>query len=224
MTWGLERKGVENPSRGKPRPRDSEPGGRTVLPGNYKVTFTYGDFSDSTMVTVKSDPRIEMPMSALKATAELRSELDTLRSRLADATTLLAEAKEIVEFNEKLVENDSREKDVLKAFKEANEEIKKQITALQDSVFGEEDDRQGITDNPNITVMNRIYAPFRYLGNDYNGPGETERNLLRLAREAVNGAIADINSFFETEWPAYQTTMEEADLSPFKEFAPVEMD
>jgi len=72
--------------------------------------------------------------------------------------------------------------------------------------------------------MNRIYAPFRYLGSDYNGPGETERNLLRLAREAVNGAIAEINSFFEEQWPAYRSTVEEANLSPFKEFTPVEMD
>ena len=224
MTWGLERKGVENPSRSLRQPRDSEPGGRTVLPGTYKVKFSYGEFSDSTMVIVKTDPRIEMPISALRETAELRSELDTLRSRLADATTLLAEAKEIVEFNEKLVENDKRSEEELKSFKEANEEIKKQITALQDSVFGEEDDRQGITDNPNITVMNRIYAPFRYLGSDYNGPGETERNLLRLAREAVNGAIAEINSFFEEQWPAYRSTVEEANLSPFKEFTPVEMD
>ena len=224
MTWGLERKGVQNPSRSKPRPSDSEPGGREVLPGTYKVKFTYGDFSDSTMVTVKADPRIEMPMSALRAAADMRSELDSLRSKLADATVLLAEAKEIVEFNEKLVENDKRGEAGLDSLKEANKEAKKRIIELQDMVFGKEDDRQGITDNPNITVMNRIYAPFRYLGSDYDGPGETEQNLLRLAREAVNGAVADINSYFEEEWPVYQNTVEEANLSPFKEFAPVEMD
>ena len=222
-TWGLERKGVQNPSRSKPRPNAPEPGGRDVLPGTYKVKFTYGEFSDSTVVTVKTDPRIEMPMSALRATADLRSELDSLRSKLADATFQLVEAKDIVEFNMKLVKNDKRGKDELKEVLEANKKTKTKITDLQDVVFGEEDDRQGITSNPNITVMNRIYAPFRYLDSNYDGPGETERNLLGLAREAVNDAVADINNFFETEWPAYQATVEEAGLSPFKDFAPVEM-
>ncbi len=221
--WGLDHKGVQNPSREKPRPRSTEPGGRDVLPGTYKVKFTYGDFSDSTMVTVHTDPRIEMPVSALRATAELRSELDSLRSRMADATLQLAEALEIVEMNEKLASSDSRGKDELEALNTANKETKEKIVDLQDMVFGEEDDRQGITDNPNITVMNRLFAPFRYLGGDYNGPGETEENLLRLAREAVNDAVSKINTFFENDWPAYKSTVEEADLSPFKEFEPVRM-
>lgn len=221
-TWGLDQKGVQNPSREKPKSDAPEPGGRDVLPGTYKIKFTYGDFSDSTLVTVKTDPRIEMPMSALRATAELRSELDSLRANLTGATLMLAEAKEIVEMNEKLAKADNR-KEELKDLKEANKETKKKITELQDMVFGEEDDRQGITDNPNITVMNRLFAPFRYLGSDYDGPGERERNLLRLAREAVNDAVSKINSFFKNEWSAYQNTVEQAELSPFKEFEPVEM-
>lgn len=222
-TWGLERKGVQNPSRSVPRERDSEPGGREVLPGTYKVKFTYGEQSDSTMVTVHTDPHIEMPVSALRATAEIQTEVDSLRSRLTEATKSLAEAKEIVELNETLAKNDKREKEELKAINEANKEIKKQITALQDSVFGKEDDRQGITSNPDITVMNRLFAPLRYLGGDYNGPGEREENLVRLATEAVNGAIENINTFFETEWPDYRKTIEEAGLTPFKDFEPVEV-
>ncbi|MBN2730799.1 MAG: hypothetical protein JXR26_00085 [Balneolaceae bacterium] len=223
-TWELDRKGVQNPSREVREERNSEPGGRDVLPGTYKVKFTYSDQSDSTTVTVRTDPRIEMPMNALQATADLRTRLDSLRSRLADATQLLAEAKEIVELNEQLVKNDKRDKNELKTVKEANKEAKKQITALQDSVFGKEDDRQGITSNPNITVMNRLYAPFRYLGSDYDGPGPREENLLRLARESVNQAIQNINTFFETDWPEYQETIEDAGLTPFKEFEPVSIE
>lgn len=223
MTWGLERKGIVGPSRGLRRQRDSEPGGREVLPGTYKVKFTYGDQSDSTMVTVRTDPRIEMPENALQATADLRSEIDSISVRLADATRELAEAKEIVELNQQLTQNDKRDEEELQPVKEANKKIMEQITALQDSVFGAEDDRQGITSSPDITVMNRLYAPMRYLSGDYDGPGAREENLVRLAREAVNEAIRNINSFFETEWPAYRKTIEEAGLTPFKEFDPVEV-
>jgi hypothetical protein len=220
--WELEHKGVRNPSREKPRPDAPEPGGGDVLPGTYKVKFTFAGQSDSTTVRVLADPRIEMSLSSLRATNSLRSEVDTLRSRLADATLNLAEAKDIVAFNEKLVENDNRDKESLQAVIDANEETKEAITHLQDRVFGEEDDRQGITSNPNITVMDRLYTPYRYLGDDYDGPGARERNLVRLAREAVNGAIADINRFFEEEWPAYRQIVVNAELSPFKEFEPVE--
>lgn len=222
--WELERKGIRNPSRKLQKDQDTEPGGREVLPGTYKVKFTYGDQSDSTMVTVHTDPRIEMPMDALKATVDIRSEIDSLRARLDDATTSLAEAKEIVELNEKLAQNDKRDKEALKSIREANKKIKKLISALQDSVFGKEDERQGITSNPNVTVMNRLFAPLRYLGGDYNGPGEREENLVRLARGAVNEAIEKINTFFDTEWPEYQNTIENAGLTPFKEFERVSLE
>ena len=221
-TWGLEMKGVRNPSRSKPRPNASEPGGATVLPGTYKVKLTYGDHSDSTMVTVEYDPRTEVSMSVLKASLDFRMEVDALREKLGKATSRLVDAKEIVEMAEKLAKADSREKDELKDVHEANKETKKQVDDLLNMVFGKPDDRQGITRNPEITVMTRVFGPFRYMNNDLDGPGETERNLLRLAEEAVNDAISQINEFIQTDWPAYQQTIEAANLSPFKSLETVE--
>ena len=60
------------------------------------------------------------------------------------------------------------------------------------------------------------------MGGDYDGPGETEENLYRLAEEAVNDAIEKINSFISNDWKEYQSTMEAANLSPFKEISPVD--
>ena len=214
--WGLDRAGIRFPSRNAPSANASEPGGPDVLPGTYKVKFTYRDTSDSTTVTVHTDPRIEMPMSALKATSDFMDKTLELRTTLNKAVTKLREAKKIVGLNESLVKSDSRSKEELEEVSEANKETKKKIDSLFDHIFGEEDDRQGITRNPTITVMNRLFGPSRYLGGDYNGPGATEENLYRLAKKAVDETIAKIDDFVTTEWAAYQVKIEEAELSPFK--------
>lgn len=223
-SWGMDKAGIRGASRRKARPNAPEPSGGDVLPGTYKVKFTYGDFSDSTTVKVMSDPRIEVTMAALRKTAELRDQVSQLSATLGKATNQLIDAEEIVETHEALAKADTRDKKELKEINEANKEIKKKIEDLMNMVFGKSDDRQGITRNPEPTTMQAIFGPFRYLGNDYDGPGTTEENLLRLAEEEVEKALTKINAFFTEDWPAYQQAMENADFSPFKEFKTVDMD
>ncbi len=223
-TWGLNKAGMRGASRRKARPNAPEPSGGDVLPGTYKVKFTYGDFSDSTMVNVKTDPRIEVSMSALKASGELRDDIMKLNATLAKGTDQLIEAKEIVETYESLAKADSRDKEELKEINEANKEVKKKIDDLMNMVFGKPDERQGITRNPEPTTMQAIFAPFRYLGSDYDGPGKTEENLMRLAEEEVDKALSEINAFFEEDWSNYQQKMEAADFKLFKDFETVDMD
>jgi hypothetical protein len=219
-SWNLDRAGVRAPNRRAPRPGASEPGGASVLPGTYKVKFTYGDYSDSTMVTVHSDPRIEMPMEALQATSDFMDQMMDLRTYLNDAVVLLRDARSIVEVNETLVKNDPR--DEKEELTELNKSTKESIDGLMDMIFGKRDDRQGITSDPTITVLERLFAPMRYMRGDFDGPGATEENLYRLAEEAVNAAVMSVNEFVTTEWAEYQTVMEEAELSPFKEMSTVE--
>ena len=220
--WGMERAGVSNPTRQQRRANAPEPGGNQVLPGTYKVKMTYGDYSDSTMVTVHSDPRIEVAPGALRRSDDIRNELNDLRARLAKATDQLVDAKDIVELAEELAKSDNRDKEDLKELNKLNKDTKKAIDDLLNMVFGKPDNRQGITRNPEVTVMNRIFAPNRYLGGDFDGPGATERNLVRLAKEAVDDAISKINAFISNDWPAYQRAIEQANLSPFKEFKTVD--
>lgn len=214
--WGLDRAGIRFPSKNDPRENASEPGGADVLPETYKVKYTFGDDSDSTMVTVHTDPRLEMPMNALKATSDFIDKSNKVTETLSKAVAKLREAKKIVELNEQLLKADSRSKDELEEVTEASKRTKEKIEKLFDYIFGEEDDRQGITSNPTITVMNRLFGPRRYLGGDFDGPGATEENLLRLARTAVEEASSKIDDFVATDWVAYQIAIETADLSAFK--------
>ncbi|RNC84481.1 MAG: hypothetical protein ED557_05740 [Balneola sp.] len=215
-SWSLNRKGVRFPNRNAPRPNAPEPGGPSVLPGTYKVKFTFMGESDSTMVRVHPDPRIEMPMNALQATSDFYDRVYEVVNQMNDAVAMLRDAKEIVEVNERLLKSDTRPKDELKEVNDLSKETKERIDELMNHVFGKPDDRQGITRNPAITVMTRLFGPNRYLNNDWDGPGSHEENLLRLAAEAVDEAVAQIEDFVATDWVAYQVAIESADLSPFK--------
>ncbi|MEK7257182.1 MAG: hypothetical protein AAB316_20680, partial [Bacteroidota bacterium] len=65
--WNLNQDGVRYPSRRKPKPEDDKPGGYSVLPGKYKLVFTYKGTRDSTTVTVHADPRLKISTADLQA-------------------------------------------------------------------------------------------------------------------------------------------------------------
>lgn len=220
-TWGLDHAGVERPSKTLQKSNGGEPGGRDVLPGTYKVKFTAGDYSDSTTVTVHTDPRIEMPLPALRRTAELEKQVANLTAYLAEAVQRVAQANEIVKVNEDLAAADERSEKELESFKNAQENIQQKIDGLFVMVFGKESDKQGIVRNPEPTTLTHLYAINRYLGSDYDGPGARERNLLEQAEKAVNEAVSAINGFLTDDWPVYQNAVESSDLSPFKKIEPV---
>jgi hypothetical protein len=169
------------------------------------------------MVTVHYDPRIEMPMEALEATVALEDEAGTLGAELAEAVQSLVTAESIMKLNKDLLDADPRSSDELKAVRDAHKATTEKLEAIFAMIFGSnDDDRQGIVRNPEVTVMSRLYGAGRYLGNDIDGPGVTEENLLRLAKEAVAEAMQTIEGFLEENWPAYETAVKEAELSPFK--------
>jgi len=61
INWGMNRNGVRFPSWSEPK-KDSDPPGRgaPVIPGTYKMFCEYQDHTDSVMVEVKLDPRLNI--------------------------------------------------------------------------------------------------------------------------------------------------------------------
>jgi hypothetical protein len=215
-TWGLERKGVRGPSRRQPRPDADEPSGPDVLPGVYKVKMTYRGESDSTQVRVHFDPRIEYDMEDLEARQAMELELMALTQKAADATNRLLKALEMIETTEALMksakENGSSER--FEKLEAETKQIKKTLNTLLDHMVGKEDDRQGITRNPDPSVVSYLRQPGRYLGSAIGGPDATERILMRKAREAVEKGVARISDFFNSDWSEYVKVVETANLSP----------
>ncbi|MDG1573421.1 hypothetical protein OZ410_13915 [Robiginitalea sp. M366] len=212
--WGLDESGADFPSRTL-RKRNREPGGPAVKPGTYKVVAQFGEAKDSTMVTVESDPRLEVPRKAIDEAYAAAKQLEGWQQTAADAVRQLAESKKIAEDLQKTMKE--KDKDGFKDAQKASREIVKQVDSLMALYIGKEDKRQGITRNPEMTVMTRLRNAAGYATSRPAGLTETERRLMAFAQADLEKALSATNAFFAEAWAEYRSTMEGLDMSPFKE-------
>jgi photosystem II stability/assembly factor-like uncharacterized protein len=219
--WELDEKGPDRPAR-KISKRKNERGGVTVKPGSYKVKVTFGETTDSTMVTVKTDPRLNVDMASINEVYNTQKELEGLTQTAADAVKQLVESKDLVSKFQKEMSDLDKEKymDQIKASKD----ITKQIDSVVALYIGKEDKRQGITRNPEITVMQRIGTATRYVATRKTGITKTERELISYAKDELKTALEKTNSFFMEKWKPYRTSIESLDLSHFKETQEFKLD
>tara|TARA_R100000353_G_scaffold69191_1_gene53540 strand:- start:595 stop:1140 length:546 start_codon:yes stop_codon:yes gene_type:complete len=173
------------------------------------------DKTTTTTINVATDPRLNIPKKAIDESYAASKQLEALTQTAADAVKQLVESKNTAEdFSKKLKkEDEERYKEEIKASKV----IVKRIDSIVALYLGKEDDRQGITRNPEVTVMQRIGTANWYSGSRPNGLTATEKTLLRHAENQLDDALKVTNAFFVTEWPEYRSNMEKLTLSPFDE-------
>ncbi|WP_378172025.1 WD40/YVTN/BNR-like repeat-containing protein [Aquimarina sp. SS2-1] len=214
MRWFMDEKGVDRPSR-EIQKRKGEPGGVSVKPGTYKLVMEYGDQKSETSIQVKSDPRLQVSQQNINEVYAASKELETMQQTAADAVKQLVESKDIAsKYQKELNKLDKKKyKDQIKASKD----IIKKIDSTVAIYLGKEDKRQGITRNPEVTVIQRLGTAGWYTGSRQNGLTRTERTLINQAKDALADALEKTNTFFTTDWKPYKETMEKLDTSPFKE-------
>ena len=214
MYWGLNEKGPDRPAR-KISKRKREPGGATVKPGTYKVKVSFGETVDSTRVTVKTDPRLDVSMAGINQVYETRKQLEKHMQTAADAVKQLVESKDLA--NKYAKELKDLDKDKYKDQIKSSKDIVKQIDSVVALYIGKEDKRQGITRNPEITVLQRLNNANFYSATRKSGITETEKRLIRFAKEELEKAVEKTNLFFDEDWKPYRESIETLELSPFKE-------
>lgn len=212
--WGLDEKGPDRPSRTIPK-RNRERGGMDVKPGTYKVKVIYGDAVDSTSVTVKTDPRLDVSMASINEVYATGKKLEAYTQTAADAIKQLVESKDLA--NKYKKELKDLDKDKFKDQIKASEEIVKQIDSVIDLYLGKDDKRQGIVRSPEPNVTNRLGTASSYVRSRKTGITETEKQLIKFAEDDLRNALNKTNAFFNEKWKAYRSSIESLDLSPFKE-------
>ena len=133
----------------------------------------------------------------------------------ADAVKQLIESKEVASKYQK--ELKKLDKNKFKEQIKASKNITKKIDSVVALYLGKEDKRQGITRNPEVTVMQRLGTANRYVNSRKNGITTTENTLVKQATDELKEALDKTNTFFSTEWKPYQTAMEKSENSPFKQ-------
>ena len=211
--WYMNESGVDRPSR-KIRKRKNEPGGVSVKPGNYRIELSYLEQQSVAIITVKSDPRVNVSSKAINESYDTGKELEQMTQTAADAVKQLVESKNTAkQFKNDLQEEDKKNfKDQIKLSKE----VVKKIDSIVALYIGKEDKRQGITSSPEISLMQRIGTANWYSGSRPNGITSTEETLMTQAKDQLETVLTTTNTFFETEWKEYQVKMEEIKLSVFK--------
>jgi len=211
--WYMDEKGIERPSKTLSKSK-SEPSGVQVFPGTYRAVLSYGDQNSETVIEVQNDPRIPYNSTATQEVYNTLKGFETQQEITASAVKQLVESKKIVsEFSDKLTKNNKKlHKDAIKNCKE----ITKKIDTILALYFGKEDKRQGITNDPEVSVLERIGLASYYTGTRKNGISSTERTLIEHAKAAIRDALKTTNTFFEDEWPTFQIEMEAKELSPFE--------
>ena len=191
-----------------------EPSGVGVLPGTYKAVLNYGNLSTESTIEVKNDPRLEISIEAQKEVYKASKQLESYQSAAAKATRQLAESKDIAEDYLKALKKKDKDN-----YSDSIEQTESIIETIEDKFalfFGKEDNRQGITSDPNVTVLERLGTAGYYVSTRQNGLTNTEHTLIKNAKSALQNALQKVNAFFEKDWSAYQSAVESIDLSPFK--------
>lgn len=211
--WRMDEKGAERPSR-KISKSNRERGGVAVKPGTYKVKVSFGDITDETSVTVKSDPRIKVNIAAINEVYESANKLQKMTQTAADAVKQLVESKDLA--NKYSKELKALDKDKYKDQIKESSTIVKSIDSVIALYIGKVDKRQGITRNPEVTVMQRIGVANRYVYSRKTGITKTEIDLINYAEAELKETLTKTNSFFTDKWKTYRESIESIDLSPFK--------
>ncbi len=212
--WRLDEKGVDRPSR-RTRSSRGESNGITVLPGTYRMVLSNDSMNVETQITVKLDPRLDVDLDDLTEQYNMAKVLEQMQQTSADAVKQLTDSKEIIsKFNESMKElGKEKYKEVIEQSDKESEKIEK-LVALY---IGKEDDRQGITKSPEVSIVSRMYSAQSYVLSRPSGLTSTEFRLVDQAKNALNEALKQTNSYFEKDWIEYQSTVKALDLSPFKE-------
>ncbi|EAR01664.1 WD40/YVTN/BNR-like repeat-containing protein [Maribacter sp. HTCC2170] len=219
--WNMDEKGPDSPSR-KISKSKNERGGADVKPGKFKVKVSFGEMSDETSIEVKSDPRIDVSSTSINEVYETSQKISDFTQKAADAVKQLVESKNVAtKYQKELKElDDDKYKDQIKASKD----IVIQIDSVIALYIGKEDKRQGITRNPEITVMQRLGNANYYSATRKTGITATEKRLIHFAEEELRSALEKTNAFFNDKWKAYREDIEKQEFSPFKKVETFSLD
>jgi hypothetical protein len=193
----------------------SGPRGAMVLPGEYRVRVEVGGESSETRLTVRPDPRTEIPLGRRRAKIEAIQEVGRWIGLSGEARRRLEEAVDAVDG---VLEQVGEGENV--ALKEGGEALKTKLeTALERLFTGPP--CQGICGgDPPSAIIRR---PLSMLESSADEPSSNDRSAMRLAEDALREVIREVNGLFEEDVAEYREMLRRAGFTPFPVQEPLEM-
>jgi photosystem II stability/assembly factor-like uncharacterized protein len=225
LTWNLRERGEPQPSRSTTMGGGGGGGvgfgggfGLPVLPGTYKLRVLFAGKKDSTLVTVKSDPRFNFTQTDLEARYNLLKDVQKLTKITSEAVKRLKESTSVVEDFEKKIKDLKRAD--LKDAETKTKAMKDSLTNVMDYIFGKEDKRQGLT-RSNDSRLSFIGRASGFISSATGPINETDRRVFTQAEGKINEILNRVNSFYDSQWKNYRSEMEKVNMSLFKDYQPL---
>jgi photosystem II stability/assembly factor-like uncharacterized protein len=214
--WGMEERGYRSPNAPRPRPGAAETPGLQAFPGTYKVVMTLGKDSDSTMVTLKDDPRLNKSDEAKRAQRAMLERLRKSTDRLIEATDRLTESEEALsKITTELRGLEGKQYDSLR---KATTVMQDSIKAIREFINGRTTEKQGLSRPQELTVSSMIGTAQSYITSKSVAPGAQEEALVTNASTLINITVQRANAFYATKWKEYRQHVESTKVNLFKEY------
>ncbi len=220
ISWNLREDGVRYPSRREAKPDDDLPSGYEVVPGTYKLMLTYKGNTDSTMVTVHADPRMDIPMADRLAQRAAYDDFYKVVEKAAAGFERLQEAKKTFKLVDQALTNapDSLKKEISKLGKSLQDSI-----ANLEKRFMVPDGLKGIQRDPD-NLQGKLWRTSSYIGASEGAPNQSARIMIEQTRKEVASVLDDINRLMEKDFAEYRNKVEAVQFSLFKTWEPLKLD
>jgi photosystem II stability/assembly factor-like uncharacterized protein len=218
--WNLRQKGVRYPSWSTPKKDEplDDPSGYRVMPGTYKLVLAYADEKDSTLVTVKEDPRAPMSASDREAMNQAYEEFYQMVEKARKGFDQLKEAKATIKrVNELLIHvPDSTKKAIVKQGKTVQDSLQKVM-----ELYRMPQNTKGIvrTSDKLTSYLSRASG---YIGASDGPPGQMAQFAKRDAEKKLAEVLQATNEILSGDWKKYQEAVEAIEFSVFKSFEQIE--
>lgn len=218
--WGMEEKGFRFPGSPKPQPGANEQGGFQVFSGPYKVVMNYGRSSDSIMITIKDDPRIENKDQVKKDQRKLYDRLRKSADKLTEGLDRIAEVEDVcTKMQSQLKGIEGKDADSLR---KATAKMQTELKKIREFISGETSTKQGLSRNPFANnVMTQMQIAQRTIGSKMVSPSQQEITLVENAETVITEACNKINMFFDGNWKGYRYLVESTKVNLFKDYKPL---
>jgi photosystem II stability/assembly factor-like uncharacterized protein len=212
VDWSLSRRGVHFPSR-KKNTSEQEPRFGFVLPGSYTVIVSHNGLSDTAMINVRMDPRIDHTEEDLIERFEMQDELMGWIDSTYRRTEELHEIMEILSFDRKTFarNQDTTLTDTLAALEKRGKDLEKRIQSVLDTVQMPPSDKQEYVDSEH-TLRSKISDAYYASQNSYLAPIQRQRLLVEQAIDAMKSYLEMVDEIISREFGMYREGAEEIEI------------
>ncbi len=220
FSWNMRQDGISYPSWSDPKPDADKPSGPSALPGDYKLLMDYNGHLDSTMVTVKTDPRENISIQTLQKRDKALKDYFGFVEKCTDGFNRLKDFKKSIKLvNEQMVHAPDT---VKKDFKKDGKALTQKIDSIM-TLYTMPRDLKGIH-GATPTLNRHLWRAASYLYDADGDPGQNALSAVSKAKKEARSVFEALNEFYQGDWTDYQEKVKAVQVKLFKEYEPIEME